>query len=135
MPELELNPDTVCFLISKAREFHAKEQVVIPDTPDSPSEDWALQVLADHSGDACFQEFRNTVLDLEPDQQQQLVALLWVGRGEYDLAEWDEALVEARRQWSKRTAEYLITHPLLADFLEDALEQFDYGCEAGRTGI
>jgi hypothetical protein len=129
MPELEINSDTVCFLISKAREFHAKEQVVLPDIPDSPSEDWALQVLADHADDATYQEFRNTVNDLEPDQQQQLVALLWLGRGEYDLDEWDEALAEARRSWTKRTAEYLIAHPLLADFLDDALEQFGYSCE------
>jgi hypothetical protein len=129
MPELEINSDTVCFLIAKAREFHAKEQVVLPDIPDSPSEDWALQVLADHADDATYQEFRNTVNDLEPDQQQQLVALLWLGRGEYDLDEWDEALAEARRSWTKRTAEYLIAHPLLADFLDDALEQFGYSCE------
>jgi hypothetical protein len=134
MPELELNSDTVCFLIEKAREFHAKEEVVIPDTPDSPSEDWALQVLADHADDATYQEVRTTVNDLEPDQQQQLVALLWLGRGEYDIDEWDEALAEARRSWSKRTAEYLITHPLLADFLDDALEQFGYSCEDGRAG-
>jgi hypothetical protein len=129
MPELEINSDTVCFLISKAREFHAKEEVVLPDTPDSPSEDWALQVLADHADDATFQEFRNTVNDLEPDQQHQLVALLWLGRGEYELDEWDEALAEARRSWTKRTAEYLIAHPLLADFLDDALDQFGYSCE------
>jgi hypothetical protein len=129
MPELEINSDTVCFLIAKAREFHAKEEVVLPDIPDSPSEDWALQVLADHADDATYQEFRNTVNDLEPDQQQQLVALLWLGRGEYELDEWDEALTEARRSWTKRTAEYLIAHPLLADFLDDALEQFGYSCE------
>jgi hypothetical protein len=129
MPELELNSDTVCFLIDKAREFHAKEEVVIPDTPGSPTEDWALQVLADHFDDATYQEFRATVNDLEPDQQQQLVALLWLGRGDYDTAEWDEALAEARRSWTPRTADYLIAHPLLADHLEDALEQLGYSCE------
>jgi hypothetical protein len=129
MPELELNPDTVCFLIDKAREFHAKEEVVIPDTPGSPTEDWALQVLADHVDDATYQEFRATVNDLEPDQQHQLVALLWLGRGDYDTAEWDEALAEARRSWTPRTADYLIAHPQLADHLEDALEQLGYSCE------
>ena len=129
MPELELNTDTVCFLIDKAREFHAKEAVVIPDTPGSPTEDWALQVLADHADDPTYREFRTTVNDLEPDQQQQLVALLWLGRGDYDSAEWDEALAEARRSWTPRTADYLIAHPLLADHLEDALEQLGYSCE------
>jgi len=86
-------------------------------------------VLADHVDDATYQEFRATVNDLEPDQQHQLVALLWLGRGDYDIAEWDEALAEARRSWTKRTADYLIAHPLLADHLEDALEQLGYSCE------
>ena len=45
---LDVDPDTVCFLISKAREFHAKEEVVIPDVPDSPADDWGRQALADH---------------------------------------------------------------------------------------
>ena len=129
MPELELNPDTVCFLIDKAREFHAKEEVVIPDTPGSPTEDWALQVLADHVDDATYQEFRATVNDLEPDQQHQLVALLWLGRGDYDIAEWDEAVTEARRLSNRRTAEYLIAHPMLADYLEEGLAELDYSCE------
>lgn len=127
---LDLNPGTVCFLIAKAREFHAKEDVVIPDVPDSPSEDWALQVLADHAGDATYQEFKNTVNDLEPDQQHQLVALTWVGRGDYDVSEWHEAVEEARRRATSRTADYLIAHPHLADDLEEGLAQLDYSCES-----
>lgn len=126
---LDINPDTVCFLIDKAHEFHAKEEVVIPDTPDSPTEDWALQVLADHGDDANFQEFRSTVADLEPDQQAQLVALFWLGRGDYEVGEWDEAVTEARRLRTTRTAEYLIAHPLLADYFEDGLDQLGYSCE------
>lgn len=126
---LDLNPDTVCFLVDKAHEFHAQEQVVIPDVPGSPTEDWALQALASHAGDPTFQEFKATVDDLEPDQQHQLVALLWLGRGDYDVAEWDEAVTEARRLSNRRTAEYLIAHPLLADYLEEALAELGYSCE------
>lgn len=79
---LDLNPEAVCFLISKAKEFHAKEEVVIPEEPSSPSDDWARQVLADHADDFSYQEFKSAVNDLEPDQQASLVALMWLGRGE-----------------------------------------------------
>ena len=48
---LHIPLDSICYIIAKAREFQAKEEVVIPETPSSPSEDWAMQVLADHSGD------------------------------------------------------------------------------------
>jgi len=126
---LEVNPDIVCFLVLKAHEFHAKEQVVFPETPGSPSEDWALQVLADHSDDASFQEFKDTVNDLDPDQQAQLVALFWLGRGDYTTDEWAEAVREAKRSWNRRTAEYLIAHPMLADHFEEGLDQLGHSCE------
>ena len=95
---LNLNPDTVCFLIARARVFQSREEVVLPDLTDSPADDWGRQVLADHGGDAVFQEFKSTIEDLEPDQQVELVALMWLGRGDFDLAEWEDALAEAERR-------------------------------------
>jgi hypothetical protein len=127
---LEVSSDTVCFFIDKAREFHAKEEVVIPeDVPDSPAEDWGRQVLADHAGDATYEEFKATFNDLEPDQQQQVVALFWLGRGDFAVAEWDEAVNEARDNWTTETAEYLMAHPMVADYLMEGLTLFDLGCD------
>ena len=126
---LDVNPETVCFLISKAREFHAKEEVVIPDMPDSPAEDWGRQVLADHAGDWTYQEFKATFNDLDPDQQQTVVALFWLGRGDFSVEEWEDAVKEAGEEWTTETAEYLIAHPLLADFLLEGLELLDYSCD------
>jgi len=128
MPDLEINPETVCFLSDRARLFHCKEEVVIPDVPDSPSEDWGRQALANHAGDSTFQEFKSTIQDLEPDQQQTVVALMWVGRGDFSPDEWQEALDEAAGSWNEATAEYLIAHPLLADYLEEGLAAFGYSC-------
>ncbi|HFD79759.1 MAG TPA: DUF3775 domain-containing protein [Gammaproteobacteria bacterium] len=126
---LNVNPDIVCFLASKARVFHSKEDVVFPDEPDSSADDWALQMLADHGGDSVFQEFKATVEDLEPDQQQEVVALMWLGRGEFSAGEWDAAVQEARDNWTEGTAEYLIAHPLLADYLLEGLDMLGYSCE------
>ena len=126
---LDVNPDTVCFLISKAREFHAKEEVVIPDMPDSPAEDWGRQVLADHAGDWTLEEFKATFNDLDPDQQQTVVALFWLGRGDFSVEEWEDAVKEAGEEWTTETADYLIAHPLLADFLLEGLELLDYSCD------
>jgi len=126
---LNLNPDTVCFLIAKAKEFHAKEAVVIPEEPFSASDDWALQVLADHADDLDYQEFCSTVEDLEPDQLLELVALMWLGRGDYDAEQWDEACSAAQDRKTQRTAEYLISTPLVADYLEEGLDLLGYDCE------
>lgn len=125
---LDLNPDIVCTIIAKAREFHAKEEVTIPEEPVSPSGDWAVQVLADHADDLTFQELRTTINDLEPDQQINLVALMWIGRGDFDANEWDFALDQARELWTSHTAEYLLARPLVADYLEEGLVQLGYSC-------
>ena len=126
---LDVNPDTVCRLIALARAFHAKEDVVIPQAPTSPSDDWALQALADHEDDDVFEEFKSIVDDLEPDQQQQVVALLWLGRGDADLEDWEALLQQACDSWNTRTAEYLIAHPYLAEHLANALDLQGYECE------
>ena len=125
---IDLNPDLVCSIIAKAREFHAKEDVVIPEEPDNPGDDWALQVLADHSDDLTYQEVKTAIDELEPDQQIALVALMWVGRGDFDVSEWEAALEEAGDNWTDYTAEYLLSRPLVADYLEEGLIQHGYSC-------
>ena len=123
---MDLNPDTVQFIIDKAREFHVKEEVTIPEEPLSPSDDWARQVLADHADDPAYQELKSTIDDLEPDQQVTLVALMWLGRGDYSADEWDAALEAAQESWTERAADYLLGTPLLADFLSEALDELGY---------
>ena len=126
---LEVNPDTVCRLIELARVFHAQEEVVIPQEPDNSGDDYPTQILAGHAGDSTLEEFRNIISDLEPDQQQQIVALMWLGRGDFSIEEWSEAVEEATDNWTEHTADYLITHPLLPDYLADGLNQHGYGCD------
>lgn len=126
---LDINPETVCFLASKLREFQVKEEVTIPEVPGSPTDDWARQVLADHLDDYCYQELVATVRDLEPLQQTHLVALMWVGRGDFELEEWDEALQLARNEWTPRTGDYLSATPMAADYLEEGLALFGYSCQ------
>lgn len=128
-PSLDISIETVCRIIDLAREFHVQEQVVIPEQRGNPSGDWAQQVLASHVEDSTYLEFRADVRDLEPDQQNQLVALLWLGRGDYALDEWNDAVTYAAENASPATAEYLIAHPMLADYLIEGLAQFGYSCD------
>jgi len=126
---LDLNPELVCLIIARAREFQAKEAVVLPDEPFNPSDDWALQTLANHLEDMTYQEVADAIADLEPDQQAQLVALMWLGRGDFDESEWDEAVTEATERATERTAEYVLATPLAPDYLLDGLELLGYSCE------
>ncbi|HEY7672753.1 MAG TPA: DUF3775 domain-containing protein [Gammaproteobacteria bacterium] len=106
---LNLNPETVRFIIDKAHEF----QMLGDDAADDSIE----------GSDPAYAELKATIDDLEPDQQVSLVSLMWLGRGDYAPDEWERALTDARASWNKRTAEYLIGTPLLADYLTEGLEQ------------
>lgn len=121
---LDLNPDNVRFIIDKARGFQFNEAVTVPEEALRPSDDWAQQVLAEHVDDPAFLDLQSTINDLEPDQQVSLVALMWLGRGDFTLDEWQQALEQAGDSYNGRTAEYLIGTPLLADYLLEGLNQF-----------
>lgn len=125
---LNVNPQIVCLLIERARDFHTKQGTTIAEEADSPSVDAALDVLAPHQADATFLEFKAVVDDLEPDQQVTLVALMWVGRGDFESDEWHAAFEQAGDGWTPHTAEYLLATPLVADYLEEGLSAFGYSC-------
>lgn len=125
---LEINPEIVCNIIQRAREFHAKEVVHIPEEPPEKTDDWYEQVLSDYAEDDTLQEVMSTIKDLEPIQQASIVALFWIGRGDFEVQEWNEALAEARRNWTDATAEYLLTKPMVADYLEEALNKMGFDC-------
>ncbi len=125
MIELELNRDTVEFIIDKAQQFHSRDDVMFPDEPESATEDWADRVSSDYGADPYYQELKTTIEDLEPDQQVSLVSLMWLGRGDYSLEEWGDALQHAEDSWNDHTADYLIGTALLADYLAEGLEQFE----------
>jgi len=128
---LKVRLETLCYIIAKAREFQAKEQVVFPNTDADTGDDWAMQVLADHVDDMSLQEVKAAVEDLSPEQQAELVALMWLGRDDYALEEWEEANAEALDQYMdhENTAAYLLAHPMVSDDLEEGLIAHGYSCE------
>ncbi|MDH3533337.1 MAG: DUF3775 domain-containing protein [Gammaproteobacteria bacterium] len=125
MTEFELNRDTVHFIINKAREFHTRDDVTFDDEPEVADADWSLQVTADYGTDPYYQELKTTIEDLEPDQQVSLVALMWLGRGDFTTEEWGDAVKFAEESWNDHTADYLIGTALLSDYLAEGLEQFE----------
>ena len=125
MAEFNLNKDTVRFIIDAAHEFHMRDDVSFDEEPDFSNEDFSRQVATDFAGDPYYQEIKTTIEDLEPDQQMSLVALMWVGRGDFAMEEWGDALRQAAESWTAHTADYLIGTSLLADYLGEGLDQFE----------
>ena len=126
-PSLDLASDKVAFIILKAREFDVKEEDSDPDEGSNPVDDNNADVLEDTADDPVREELVGAIEGLDEDERAELIALAWLGRGTYDLEEWDEAVATARREHRKRGAEYLLSLPLLGDYLEDGLALFDEG--------
>ena len=126
-PALNLPLDKVSFIILKAREYDVKESDSDPDEGSNPIDDGQTDVLTDKQDDPVREELLGAIRSLNEDERMRLVALAWVGRGTYSKEEWREAIETARSEHSRRTAEYLLTMPLLGDYLEDGLAAFDEG--------
>lgn len=63
--------------------------------------------------------------ELNEDEQAALVALAWVGRGDYEPDQWEEAVTMAKeRAGGLSTADYLIQMDLAADLLAEGLGAF-----------
>lgn len=126
---LEISPEKVAHVIIKSREFDAK--VEIWDEPSSVrnTEDNAEAILEDRSSDATRSEAAEFIAGLNDDEQANLVALTWVGRGTYSAEEFKEAVEMARAERTNPTQEYLLGIPLLADYLEEGLEKLGYSVE------
>lgn len=125
MMEFDLNHDTVRFLVDKARVFYTRDDVTFPEDTEVADEFWSKQIADEFAGDPYYRELKTTIEDLEPDQQISLVALMWLGRDDFSFKEWPEALRNAEQSWNDHTADYLIGTPLLADYLEEGLQQFE----------
>lgn len=119
---LDINPEKVRQIIDQARMFDAKEELSDPDSGSNGSDDMMADVLEDRSDDATYGELMECIRGLDEDEQSNLVALAWIGRGTYDASEWQDALAEARRAHNNRTAEYLSSLPKLGDYLEEGLD-------------
>jgi hypothetical protein len=129
MTTLNVNPENVLRLILLAREFHAQDSVPMGDEPVNQSDEGPRHMLTHRAGDLTLEEFRSIIADLEPKQQAEVVALMWVGRGDYEAEEWESVREEAREQWTPWTADYLIAHPLLPHYLTEGLDALGYDHE------
>jgi len=133
--DLGIATDKVCHVILKARAWDAKEGDADPDSGSNAADDGMADVLEDKPDDATRRELVAFIRALDEEEKINLVALAWVGRGTYDLSEWQEALETARNEHAARTADYLLGLPLLGDYLEEGLAVFNESCEAFNARI
>lgn len=134
MASLDIDPDKVCFVVARFRDLEEEDLIEDPDAEDKEEPDLdheeAFESLEDgeEEADPLREELEGFIVALPEDEQIELVALAWLGRGDYDIEEWDDALEAAADQHNERTSGYLLGMPRLADFLEEGLVAFGLSC-------
>ena len=61
-----------------------------------------VKFLFDYPDHPTVEEIRGFLESLNEDEATELLALVWVGRGDFDIDEWDEAVIEARESPEER---------------------------------
>ncbi|WP_207539747.1 DUF3775 domain-containing protein [Sabulicella rubraurantiaca] len=88
------------------------------ESDDLDDEDVTLDVLTEY------------IDELNEDQQASLIALAWIGRGDYDAESWDEALKLAyERNAAGTAAQYLVDMQGLGDLLAEGVAAFGLSVE------
>ena len=128
--ELNISPETVCHIISRAREFDMNGDAVDPG-PEPGAIDTEYPIGAENDPtDPTAAELRTVIDDLNDDEVVDLIALAWVGRGDYSREEWRDARALARERHRRHSADYLMGMPTLGDYLEEGLATLGYSCES-----
>lgn len=128
---MDIAVDKVCEIILRMRAIDVKESDTDPDSGSNPTDDGSADMLAEGSDDATEEEVREVIGGLNDDERAELVALVYLGRGDMEAEEWNDAVRLAReRDGASRgnTASYLIGIPNVGDLLDEGLDALGLSC-------
>jgi hypothetical protein len=128
---MDIALDKVCDLIARVRAIDVKEGATDPDSGSNPIDDGDVDALTENPDDATEQEIRDVIAGLNDDERADLIALVYIGRGDMDPEEWGAAVRLAREREqasSSDTADYLLGIPNLGDLLDEALAAMGRSC-------
>ena len=133
MPELRISTEKVCDFIEAAREVAGKVPSTAGDHT-TTGDDSKLVTIEDYPGEGPFdqdgrrREMVEFIAGLNVDEQVDLLALIMLGRGDYDIEDWDVAVAEAQGRIAARDPDFMIGDAALPEYLGDGLEAFDKSC-------
>lgn len=120
---IALPAQKLAYIIEKAREFDAQVEEDDPDSGSNPSDDMEVAILEATPDNPTEDELAAALANLNDDELTELLALLWVGRGDYDRASWRDAVRQAREAKNRRIVRYLAGTPMLGDLIEEGLAE------------
>lgn len=122
--DLGISLATIVGIIDAARAVGELEE-------EETNEDVQDEELPDDSDpDAMADTLKGLIDELNEDEQASLIALTWIGRGDYDASEWEETLRLAKeRNEGGTAAEYLTGMEMFGDYLSEGVAAFGISAE------
>jgi Protein of unknown function (DUF3775) len=128
---MDIALDKVCDVIIRAKAIDAKEGVTDPASGSNPIDDGNIDSLTANPDDSTEQELRDVITGLNDDERADLIALVYIGRGDMEPEEWGAAVRLAKERVEASalsTADWLIGIPNLGDLLDEGLAAMGRSC-------
>ena len=128
---LSISTEMVCELILHARAIDVKEGQTDPDSGSNPIDDGGIDALVASPDNSTEAEFREVIEGLNEDERVELIALVYVGRGDMEPGEWSDAVRLAREREAANvlpTADWLLGIPNLGDLWDEGLAALGKSC-------
>src|ERR687894_3295149 len=128
---MDIALDKVCELILRARAIDVKEGLTDPASGSNPIDDGSVDALTASPDDATEEEVRDVIAGLNDDERADLIALVYIGRGDLEPEEWGDAVRLARERedaMSITAADWLLGIPNLGDLLDEGLAAMGRTC-------
>ena len=125
--DLGISLETVATVVDLARSLQVKEETDADQvTEDANSEAALLQETPDDMTEGALRQF---IDELNDDEQAAMIALAWIGRGDYGPEDWDEARSLAAERNESDAATYLLEMEMLGDLLAEGVASFGLSIE------
>lgn len=130
MAALPFNDARIEALVLRFNAVMAKEAMDISDLGGNASDDEVVVTMQETKGDLSRTEIAQEIESMNDEQQDALIALFWIGRGDSEPEAWDQTKALARQQHEGLVSRYLLGQPLVGDFLTEGLEKMlEYGVD------
>ena len=128
---MDIALDKVCEIILRARAIDAKDGDAEAISGSNPIDDANALALVENAEDSTEEELREVIAGLNEDERHDLIALVYIGRGDLEAEEWVEAVRLAREREDRAslsTADWLLGIPNLGDLLDEGLAAMGRSC-------
>ncbi len=126
--DLGISLEAVATVVDLSRAIQGKEESDPGQVSEDDNSEAAL--LQEDPDDMSEDALRDFIAELNEDEQASLIALAWIGRGDYGPEEWDEARALAtERSDGRDTPAYLMSMDMLGDLLAEGVAAFGLSIE------